>query len=268
MGAARSVERCNVKLKSCCRILTNVSKLPIDKYATEFRNLHNQVRSYNYELKKYVHYFAVSSIIEANIFGDVHVINKTVSYCDGAIKQIDAKIEKAESILSASREVALATSFMSAKEQFIKANKSIIYQLMLWGILSISFITAFFIVSYYMTIDYKAINNPIVNIKHIAVLFINKFIILSALGVLSAYSLKILRSHLHIKHLNDHRMRLMNIMPVLIESPNMQTTREIVVKRILDAVATFGSSGLIDKDPQSLSPSVTLEQIANQEKTK
>ncbi len=86
--------------------------------------------------------------------------------------------------------------------------------------------------------------------------------ILAAIGGVAAFCLKILRANMHMRAHNLHRQRLANSMAAFVESASTNEQRDLILAHLVDAIASFGSSGLLAKPDDSVSPSkMTIDTI-------
>ena len=86
--------------------------------------------------------------------------------------------------------------------------------------------------------------------------------ILITIGAFTAFSLKILRAHMHMKELNKHRERLSNSLPAFVEAVS-ENQRDIIITNLVDAISSFGKSGLLQKEDDSMSiPKIVIDTIS------
>ena len=72
-----------------------------------------------------------------------------------------------------------------------------------------------------------------------------RLVLLGALGTFSAFCLRTLRAHLHMRERNLHRQRVANSIPSFVDSAVNHDQRDLILAQLIDAVATFGNSGLL-----------------------
>ena len=60
--------------------------------------------------------------------------------------------------------------------------------------------------------------------------------------------MKILKAQLHMFQHNLHRRRITNSIEAFVESAITPEQRDLILAHLVDAVATFGNSGLLDSD--------------------
>jgi hypothetical protein len=85
--------------------------------------------------------------------------------------------------------------------------------------------------------------------------------ILGFLGYLLGFSLKILKSYMHIKEHYHHRFRIANSMASFVESANNKDHRDIILTKLIESVMEFGSSGMINNDDEKNSK-ISIDNLA------
>lgn len=148
----------------------------------------------------------------------------------------------AEAIEARARETAKEVSVDAAQVQFRAAQEDLNRDIKIWGALSAVFTLAFIIValvflfqSFPTGLEWGAIYYTSIRLA-----------ILAVLGGVAAFSMKTLRAHLHLRHHNQHRERLANSIPALIEAATTEPQRDAILAQLVTAVADFGRSGLIE----------------------
>lgn len=69
--------------------------------------------------------------------------------------------------------------------------------------------------------------------------------LLGAVGAFHVFCLKTLRAHMHMRERNLHRQRIANSIPSFVDSVVNHDQRDMILAQLVDAVAAFGSSGLL-----------------------
>ena len=69
--------------------------------------------------------------------------------------------------------------------------------------------------------------------------------LLGAIAAFSAFCLKTLRAHMHMRERNLHRQRVANSIPSFVDSAVNHDQRDLILSQLIDAVAAFGNSGLL-----------------------
>jgi hypothetical protein len=177
---------------------------------------------------------------------------------DEANKTIEEARKLAQQIEERARKTAAHISVEAAQEQFKLAQNDHRKQVILWSWLSGCSITMFIGIAIYLaqiqlpdewqwhTIYYTAI----------------RITILTAVGALAAFCLRILRAHMHMSQHNLHRQRIANSMAAFVEAAVTPEQRDMILAQLVDAVAAFGTSGLLQRDDDNIySPKMTIDSI-------
>lgn len=86
--------------------------------------------------------------------------------------------------------------------------------------------------------------------------------ILTGVGAMATFCLRMLRAHMHMSQLNLHRQRIANSMAAFVESAITPEQRDLILAQLVTSVDDFGSSGLLSKEDDSVySPKMTIEAI-------
>lgn len=177
---------------------------------------------------------------------------------DEAGKTIEEARKLAQQIEERARRTAAHISVEAAQEQFKQAQKDHNEQVKLWSWLSGLSILAFFGVAIYLT----QVQFPEEWKWHIVYFTAIRVTILTAVGAIATFCLRILRAHMHMSQHNLHRQRVANSMAAFVESAVTPEQRDLILAQLVDSVATFGSSGLLQKEDDSIhSPKMTIDTI-------
>ncbi len=86
--------------------------------------------------------------------------------------------------------------------------------------------------------------------------------LLTALGALTTFCLRMMRSAIHMAEYNDHRRRIANCISSFVEAAGTLEQRDAILIKLVDSVAQFGESGLLENEKDSVSvPSIAFEAI-------
>jgi len=86
--------------------------------------------------------------------------------------------------------------------------------------------------------------------------------LLTALGALTTFCLRMMRSAIHMAEYNDHRRRIANSITSFVEAAANPDQRDAILLRLVDSVAQFGESGLLANEKDSVSaPTIAFEAI-------
>lgn len=177
---------------------------------------------------------------------------------DEAGKTIEEARKLAQQIEDRARRTAAHISVEAAQEQFRDAQKDHDKQVKLWSWLSGISILAFLGVAVYL----MQVQFPEEWKWHIVYYTAIRVTILTAVGAIATFCLRILRAHMHMSQHNLHRQRVANSMSAFVESAVTPEQRDLILAQLVDAVATFGTSGLLQKEDDSIhSPKMTIDTI-------
>jgi len=76
--------------------------------------------------------------------------------------------------------------------------------------------------------------------------------ILSALGVMAGFCLKVLRAYMNMRERNLHRQRVANSIEAFVASAQTPEVRDFILAHLAEAVTAFGVSGLLARDTDVL----------------
>jgi len=124
---------------------------------------------------------------------------------DEAAKTIEDAKQLAHQIEEKARRTAARISVEAAQEQFRLAQTDLKKQLILWGSLSGVAVIAFLLAAWWMShLDLPKGDAP----WHMVYFAAIRITILTAVGAVAAFCLKILRAHMHMYQHNLHRQRV------------------------------------------------------------
>jgi hypothetical protein len=154
----------------------------------------------------------------------------------------------AESIEQKARQTARGISVEEAQKQFQLATKPIIKQIWVWASLS----TLFSVLFIGIIISFIFESMPEVEKWGIIYYTAIRITFLSAIGAIAGFCLKLLRAHLHMYNHNLHRQRIANSIEAFVESAELKENRDLILLHLVDAIAQFGDSGLVQKEDDSI----------------
>jgi hypothetical protein len=189
---------------------------------------------------------------------------KIKKVADEVILQAKAQADRIE---ENARKTARGFSVKAAQDQFDHASRSLNGRAGVWGIAGGASFAWFVWFAFHV---YR--NPPAVFAEHTAAsspgipeaiyLTAIRITILTAIGALATFCLKMLRAHLHMSALNDHRRRIANSMAAFVESAHSAEHRDQIFGRLVDAVVAFGESGILDKEVEGVSvPAIAIDAI-------
>lgn len=172
-------------------------------------------------------------------------------------KTIGEAKKLAQQIEERARKTAAHISVEAAQEQFRDAQKDHNKKVKLWSIL-----TGLSIVTFILTAIYLAsVKFPEEWQWHIVYYTAIRITILTAVGAVSAFCLKILRANMHMSAHNLHRQRVANSLAAFVESAVTPEQRDLILAHLVDSIVTFGSSGLLKEEDSIYSPKMTIDTI-------
>lgn len=172
---------------------------------------------------------------------------------DLIIKNANLKAQEIDLIVRKSAE---NISVLDAQNQFQEGVKQNTTNIKIWGGISISLIVIFCIAIMCMLYHETSGDFTWNVIYHSAI----RITILGFIGTLLAFSLRILKSHLHMREHNLHRKRIANSMAAFAQSATSQEHRDLILSRLVDSVASFGNSGMINNEEDGNSK-LTIDNI-------
>ncbi len=170
------------------------------------------------------------------------------------------------------RDSAKGFSVKSAQDQFNEAARSLNRRAALWGIAALGFTTLFLAFAFWIYLHPPyALSSASQNDKKLELIYLLaiRVTILTAIGAIASFCLKLFRAHLHMSAFNDHRRRVSNSMAAFVESAETPEQRDQIFARLIDSVIIFGDSGLLDKGSGELStPAIAIDAISKNLSTK
>ena len=158
--------------------------------------------------------------------------------------------ELAEQIESRARRTAAGISVEDAQKQFQDAQKGFNTQAIVWSGISFLSLAGFVILAIYLWFE-EAPDNIESTIYYTAV----RLTALGALGAVATFCLRVLRAYLHMRQQNLHRQRVANSIASFVESATTPEHRDLILSYLVQSVATFGSSGLVQDREDHVTPS-------------
>lgn len=239
--------------------LQQIMKNTEAQFVTNKESFINQFFQYSDEIKQHYSKYVIEAIEESGILTNSDLKNQIDNYTttiktttDNALKSVEAASEKiidnvtkkAENIEHVARQTAKGISVLEAQKQFENAAKDQRKNIKIWAIITSSLIIVFLISILCMLLvclpdqwTWKMIYYSALRIT-----------ILGFIGTLLAFSLRILKSHLHMLQHNLHRQRIANSMASFGESVISDDQRDLILSKMIDSVVAFGNSGIISND--------------------
>lgn len=220
-------------------------------------------------------YFAALAISRTGIIEDP----------DGAYHRIVDAAEKGQSALTAladdvisrarteaskieeqARKTARNFSVQAAQNQFNDASKSLMWKAIFWGFAAAA------LFGWFIAFAFHVYNHPpevfsgklerVPYVPEMVYFTVLRLTILTAIGTIATFCLRMLRAHLHMSALNNHRRRVANSMAAFVEAAHSPSQRDSIFQRLVDAVIAFGDSGLLDKESDGISvPGIAIDAV-------
>jgi len=253
-----------------------ISNLDDSTYVGQWQNHISNINAKLEELKFYWPHFIAAAVEQKGLLDDEEEEIKTQH--QRALEEFGQKAEKtlenlkeeskkvleqaaktAQEIREKARLTAAGISVEAAQKQFNEAQEEFQGRTILWGVFSVISIATFIWVAFHFANNSRPDEKMGAGIIYFTALRIT---ILAAIGGVAAFCLKILRANMHMRAHNLHRQRLANSMAAFVESASTNEQRDLILAHLVDAIASFGSSGLLAKPDDSVSPSkMTIDTI-------
>ncbi|NUM80584.1 hypothetical protein HUU42_07220 [bacterium] len=233
----------------------------------------DNIKNTNEQLLQHWHYFVSAAVEKKGILADegvkkayeaaVKTMQEEATKSLTQLKEDSSKVLEearhlAQQIENRARLTAAKISVRDAQQQFSDAEIEFNKQIKLWSWLSgISLVLFLLIAIYFMQIPLPEQWN-----WHVIYYTAIRITIISAVGAIGAFCLRILRANLHMRQHNLHRKRLANSMSSFIESATTPEQRDIILEHLVDAIAHFGTSGLLTKEDDTvINPKLTIDNL-------
>ena len=165
-------------------------------------------------------------------------------------ESIEKARKLAEQIENRARLTATNISVEEAQSQFREAQKQFDGSVKIWSIISCIPITLFLILGVYLW-NHQGPSDVGSAIYETGI----RFAILGSLGALSAFCLRILRAHIHMRQQNLHRQRVANSIEAFVQSAVTPEQRDLILSYLVHSIIVFGNSGLVQEREESMNPS-------------
>ncbi|MBU1936929.1 hypothetical protein KKG05_05975 [bacterium] len=230
------------------------------------------IRNLLEDLKLHWSHFVTAAVEERGFLEDEGIrkeyqstLSSMKTEADKTLQQVKEEAEKtiegakklADQIEERARLTAAGISVKDAQEQFNIAQDNARKKAKTWAIFSIIAVIGF-IVTVIVLIHDKPESDGWKVVYFTAI----RITLLTAVGAIATFCLRIFRATLHMLEHNLHRQRLSNSMAAFVESAATPEQRDVILSHLVDAISSFGNSGLIRKDDDSLQPSkLTIDSI-------
>lgn len=241
------------------------------QFVNDKQNFMNQIESQINIIKKHWPSYATAALEESGLLTNTNVKQEFESLTanlqkstNDALSRIEKESEeiikeakkKAEEIENSVRKTAHKISVKEAQDQFANAAINNLKSIRIWGSIVIGLVLIFVGFIIYM-LKVKLPEQWTWQVIYYSVI---RAAILGFIGTLMAFSLRILKSHLHMREHNLHRERIANSMSAFAESATNKDQRDIILSKLVESVAEFGNSGMLSNDDDNNSK-VSIDNI-------
>ncbi len=174
---------------------------------------------------------------------------------------------EAASILNLARETAKGVSFDDVQQQFRAAAAQCLTGITIWAGLSAVSILSFlcvligFVTWWAPAFQSQTATGQSPSSGPAIYQTVIRVAILTAIGAVTTFCLRVLRAQMHLREQNLHRQRVANSIAAFLGAASPEQ-RDTILARMVDAVTSFGSSGLLTDGDESMSPAkVILESM-------
>lgn len=189
--------------------------------------------------------------------------NESESALQRVKEESDKTIEEArvlaKQIEDRARLTAARISVEEAQRQFKEAQPDLDRRVKIWASLGSVCVFGFFAMAFY----FSAADLPDQWRWEVIYYGAIRVSILTAIGTVAAFCLKILRAHLHMSEKNRHRQRVANSMGAFVESAVTPEQRDLILSQLVESVVQFGNSGLVQREDDNVyRPKMTIDSIS------
>lgn len=254
--------------------LDNQAKLPNPGYVSQKANFLQQVSGNLEQLNQYTPHFVAAAVEARGFLQDEGIrkeYHKTVeeirAQAQESLRQVKEESSRtieearklAQQIEDRARKTAAHISVEAAQEQFRLGQEDLDKNVQLWAALSIGSIVTFVVFAVYLAnVHFEELPN-----WHVIYFAAVRITILTAVGAVATFCLRILRAQMHMSQHNQHRQRVANSMAAFVEAAVTPEQRDLILSQLVYAVVDFGSSGLIPKEEDVVySPKMVIDAVS------
>ena len=240
------------------RIHAALSKLQLlkdDTYTNHITQTMTDVREYNRLLTEHKYPFLVFKH-EENLFSDSD-LKRATKFAKELLKKMEDSI----------RDASIHLSIIEAQSQFGSNQGHLKTRSKQWFWASVGCMIALFALVTIFALDInprgiipdREFTNWPESIYHTVM----RITLLGVLGAAASFCLRIYRSHVHMLRHNQHRIQIANNIKFFMSSAATREHKDMILHCLIQAVATFGPSGLIrDKDDPVTSSKTIVDRFA------
>jgi ElaB/YqjD/DUF883 family membrane-anchored ribosome-binding protein len=173
---------------------------------------------------------------------------------DRANKILDETRHLAKEIELRARDTAAGFSMKDAQDQFAEASELLRKKVKFWGVVSTLLAVAAVALVLFMFAEDHDTTNTLNLIYHGAL----RLIMLGGFATALTFSLKMMRAYMHMREYNSHRQRIANSVGSFVQSASTPEQRDHILSKLVDAIVTFGNSGMLTSSDDVTVPSKTI----------
>jgi hypothetical protein len=253
--------------------LTQIINFDETQFVTNRQRQAQQIDTYIQEVIEFYPHYAIAALSESGLLDNVDIKSEFKELTSNlkeqtkeALEKIDSESQeiikqaklKAEEIENSVRKTAEKVSVSEAQQQFQEGADHNVKQIIIWSILS-GILIATFVIMIAVLLSKELPNEWTWQLLYKSII---RGALLTIIGTLLRFTMKILRGHLHMHQLNLHRKRIANSMSAFAESASTKEQRDKILTQLVESVSNFGNSGIINKENDSNS-NFTIETITN-----
>lgn len=164
---------------------------------------------------------------------------------DESTKAIQDAENLAKEIENRARRTASKISVQEAQRQFGEAVKTDKSRVVLWWVMAgLSFTLLIGMPLSFMAWELPKNAGWPESVYHMLL----RLLVLSSVAGVAAFTLRMLRVHLHLAERNRHRVRVANSVESFVQSALEPAQRDLILARLVDSIIGFGNSGLVHND--------------------
>jgi hypothetical protein len=270
----QSLDVLNSSLSQVIQLFQRIGNLSDAAFAQERSDFPRQLEGPLDAIAQYWAPFIATAIERTGVLEGAGLIKQQLS--EEATRLLGNISQQAEQYLSMARAeaakikdranlTAAGISVKAAQDQFDSAQKSLYRQAFIWSALGTLAFAGFFLFALYLlknppTFDAKITTQILV--AEAAYKTAIRITILTAIGAVTTFFLRMARAHFHMAAYNEHRRRVANSMSAFVEAASAPEQRDLILGRLVEAVVQFGDSGILEggKDA-AVGPTVSIDAI-------
>jgi hypothetical protein len=270
----QSVDVFNNSMNQVVQLFQRIAGLSDTAFAQERSDLTRQFDAPLDAIAQYWSPFIATAIEKTGVLEGASLLKQQLS--EESTRLLENIKGQAEQYLSTARAeaakikdranlTAAGISVKAAQDQFDSAQKSLNRQAFIWSALGALAFAGFFWFARFLlnnppTFDPKITTQILV--AEAAYKTAIRITILTAIGALTTFFLRMARAHFHMAAYNQHRRRVANSMSAFVEAASAPEQRDLILSRLVEAVVQFGDSGILEggKDA-SVGPTVSIDAI-------